>query len=817
MLVSCCPSIRGRFSSYPHSHSLILLPSSPRCVNGRATNRRQVAIRHFTSALALDPFFWSAYEELCILGAEAEASQAFNETAALHMEQQQQQQQQQRVQHEVSSQQQQQPQQYSQQQQQQQQSGQGHEQVQEGMAPPQQQPAQQGLNAASNYVTPPEAVVSTWKDTASPRTPAGPVAPAVSAATRMAHRRKMVDENRLRNVAGRLFAEPSTLRRSTRLAEGGAGGGAAAGAAAGSTSTARGSTGVGGGGGGGTSRSSAARRTTDGSSPAMPSLDLGNDAAPPSSAAAAAAAGGGGGGGGRASTASGGSASAGDTSELPGATPQDWEPKQVAREEDREARQRQQPGREKAGGGSLASNGGASSADSAAGGMGGGGAGGGEEVEGRGALGRGSSGAEGGGREGEGGDEVESGQGGAKSGGGVGYGEAGEDGSVGGGAGKGGESGALLAVRLLKQVGRAFLLLCMMRCQRVSAFPTVIETQELCDPAPLTLLSSRLCPFSLLLSHHDLLPVPLVLPVRPTLSLSWCLVGRAYVDMVQYGEAERVFEMARQASPYHVDGLDIYSTVLFHMRKDVQLSLLAQEAIAVDRMAPQAWCVSGNLMSLTKQHEAALKFFRRATQLDPSFTYAHTLCGHEYAAMEELEDAALCFRTAIRLDARHYNAWYGLGSVLMRQERFHLAEYHFRTALTVNPHSSVLHTYLGVCLHSLKRSSDAHASLQHAMRLDPRNPLPVFQHAYMLLGDERLGDALHAAKQLLHVAAREPSVYFLLGKICKKLDRPEEALMHLNCALDLKPPAQQVNLIKAFIEKLNVPDNLEDVEEEESM
>ncbi|CAI7739094.1 unnamed protein product [Closterium sp. NIES-54] len=115
---------------------------------------------------------------------------------------------------------------------------------------------------------------------------------------------------------------------------------------------------------------------------------------------------------------------------------------------------------------------------------------------------------------------------------------------------------------------------------------------------------------------------------------------------------------------------------------------------------------------------------------------------------------------------------------------------------------------------SMQRSSDAHASLQHAMRLDPRNPLPVFQHAYMLLGDERLGDALHAAKQLLHVAAREPSVYFLLGKICKKLDRPEEALMHLNCALDLKPPAQQVNLIKAFIEKLNVPDNLEDVEEE---
>ncbi|CAI7739091.1 unnamed protein product [Closterium sp. NIES-54] len=638
----------------------------------KATNRRQVAIRHFTSALALDPFFWSAYEELCILGAEAEASQAFNETAALHMEQQQQ-----RVQQEVSvQQQQQQPQQCSQQQQQQ--SGQGQEQVQEGTAPPQQQPAQQALNAASNYVTPPEAVVSTWRDTASPRTPAGPVAPAVSAATRMAHRRKMVDENRLRNVAGRLFAEPSTLRRSTRLAEGGAGGGAAAGAAAGSASAARGSTGVGG--GGGTSRGSVARRTTDGSSPVWPfsynywppfisppvfpsrpsppplstlpgplpcflsslhvylhypapfpsapslpllpltviilSFPLLLTAIPcspssslllcsplpvyqpanpfcilsqpcplwiwemtlhllpvmlqllvvvgeeeeagrlqhqqpplpspphlhflpyfPSNLP---------------------SATPHTAADLPGATPQDWEPKQVAREEDREARQLQQPGREKSGGGSHASNGGASSADSAAGGIGGGGAGAGEEVEGRGALGRGSSGAEGGGREGEGGDEAESGQGGAKSGGGGVYGDAGEDGSAGGGVGKGGESGALLAVRLLKQVGRAFLLLCMMRCQEaIEAFSELPASQY---------------------------------------NTHWVLVqvGRAYVDMVQYGEAERVFEMARQASPCHVDGLDIYSTVLFHMRKDVQLSLLAQEALAVDRMAPQAWWVGSS-------------------------------------------------------------------------------------------------------------------------------------------------------------------------------------------------------------------------------
>lgn len=38
----------------------------------------------------------------------------------------------------------------------------------------------------------------------------------------------------------------------------------------------------------------------------------------------------------------------------------------------------------------------------------------------------------------------------------------------------------------------------------------------------------------------------------------------------------------------------------------------------------------GNCFSLQKDHEAALKYFQRALQLDQYFTYAHTLCGHEY-------------------------------------------------------------------------------------------------------------------------------------------------------------------------------------------
>jgi anaphase-promoting complex subunit 3 len=34
----------------------------------RYTDRRKSAIHHFKQALSIDPLFWAAYEQLCILG-----------------------------------------------------------------------------------------------------------------------------------------------------------------------------------------------------------------------------------------------------------------------------------------------------------------------------------------------------------------------------------------------------------------------------------------------------------------------------------------------------------------------------------------------------------------------------------------------------------------------------------------------------------------------------------------------------------------------------------------------------------------------------
>jgi len=301
----------------------------------------------------------------------------------------------------------------------------------------------------------------------------------------------------------------------------------------------------------------------------------------------------------------------------------------------------------------------------------------------------------------------------------------------------------------------------------------------------------------------------------PHYSTGWVLqaIGQTYYEMVDYQSAERIFQQLRQIDPCRLEGLEVYSTVLWHMKKEVELSNLAQEAVSLDRHSPIAWCIMGNCFSLQKEHENALRFFQRSLQLDPTFPYAYTLCGHEYFANEDFEKGLTCYRNAIRLNPRHYNAWFGSGHIYYRQEKFGMAEYHFRRAHHINKRSSVLKCYLGMALNKVKRTNEALVALKQAVESDPRNPLARFELASVLVSIGSLEEATNELTALHDVAPKEASVLFQKGKILKKMGQLDKALVCFLEALDLQPPSVDTNLIKAAIDRISV----EDIDEDEEL
>ena len=52
-------------------------------------------------------------------------------------------------------------------------------------------------------------------------------------------------------------------------------------------------------------------------------------------------------------------------------------------------------------------------------------------------------------------------------------------------------------------------------------------------------------------------------------------------------QAERIFSEVRRIENYRVEGMEIYSTTLWHLQKDVALSVLSKDLTDMDKNSPE--------------------------------------------------------------------------------------------------------------------------------------------------------------------------------------------------------------------------------------
>lgn len=88
--------------------------------------------------------------------------------------------------------------------------------------------------------------------------------------------------------------------------------------------------------------------------------------------------------------------------------------------------------------------------------------------------------------------------------------------------------------------------------------------------------------------------------------------------------------------------------------------------------------------------------------------------------------------------------------------------------------------------------------MDKAIIADKKNPLPMYQKANILMSLERFDEALAVLEEVKEYSPRESSVYALMGKIYKRRNMHEKAMLHFGFALDLKPSATDVATIKVI-------------------
>ncbi|KAJ2606986.1 anaphase-promoting complex subunit cdc27, partial [Coemansia sp. RSA 1804] len=325
-----------------------------------------------------------------------------------------------------------------------------------------------------------------------------------------------------------------------------------------------------------------------------------------------------------------------------------------------------------------------------------------------------------------------------------------------------------------------------------------------------------------------------------------CMLGRICFEAGRYPEAAQAFAVGHRLAPFRVRDMDTYSTLLWHMKREESLAQLAHAMVSVGRAwSPEAWIAVANCFSLDGDHASALKSLARSIQLYKSsrggiavaprsdsggvngLAYAHTLVGHENVASGEFDRAQQAFRTALRTDPRHYNAWYGMGMSYLRLGKLDLAEYHFKRSLALNSQNPLLlqsagalYEHRGDFARALGVYERVERMLQQGYSIDAAtaklNDLTgdddkggsasvtdegivlglqqhhamnfvLFKRARVLVILERFREAAVILEKLLQRCPREFNVPFLLGQTYTKLRRYREAAACLSRAADIAP------------------------------
>ncbi|KAH9934878.1 protein prenylyltransferase [Fomitopsis serialis] len=259
------------------------------------------------------------------------------------------------------------------------------------------------------------------------------------------------------------------------------------------------------------------------------------------------------------------------------------------------------------------------------------------------------------------------------------------------------------------------------------------------------------------------------------------MVGKAHYELGEYAAAERAFEAVRNLEPYRVWDMEVYSTLLWHLQRNVKLAFLAQELVATDPRAPQAWIAVGNCFSLQRERVQALTCFRRAAQLDPNCAYAYTLSGHE-SIDEDLDRAINFFQSALRADPRHYNA--------------------------CTPQNAVLLGCVGMVTERAGDRDKALDLFNEAVRISPDNALVRYRRAKILILLRRYTAAAEDLEFLRDTSPEESNVIFQLAKVYRLQGDSVKSAQMLAVARDVSP--KSVNKIRKLLETVKDSDVMDE-------
>lgn len=282
----------------------------------------------------------------------------------------------------------------------------------------------------------------------------------------------------------------------------------------------------------------------------------------------------------------------------------------------------------------------------------------------------------------------------------------------------------------------------------------------------------------------------------------WHLLGILLAQKQEFSAAKTALEKAIALDPdnysYENSLGNVYKKLgeYSHARQHYEraLTLNPDYAIALHNLAAMAY--------QEQDYEAAEQYYRRALTINLNYVDAHYHLATVLAKQQRIAEAIEHYQAALNLQPQHAEAHYHLGQILQTQQRWDEAQLHYQECLAQDPDHPSAHHNLGTVLVKKGEFEQAIEHFERTLAIEPNHQeaLSNLGTTYLLMN--KLDQALKYFLQLLQFQS-DAELYYNIGTIFMQMDRHNDAIIHLNEALRLRPDHIEtlLNLGAAYLKK----------------
>lgn len=201
-----------------------------------------------------------------------------------------------------------------------------------------------------------------------------------------------------------------------------------------------------------------------------------------------------------------------------------------------------------------------------------------------------------------------------------------------------------------------------------------------------------------------------------------------------------------------------------------------KEAYEKGRLA----CARGDLAEASMAIETAIR-------LNPNAFELHHDLGVVFFQQNSYHQALKCFRNAIALNRRKYQAWFNGANTLCALHCYQEAIPWYRKTIELNPSFAEAHYNLANTYKALDERHEAILHYRRALDIDPNMPEALNNIGTLLLGSGELNDARECFQRALASDANYAQAGYNLSLTLNRLGRPDEAVAYVDRCLGLSP------------------------------